>query len=50
MIHHRVPETPDDIGYNMTVKCRICYKDERIISRCEDPLAHYESEVLNVQT
>lgn len=44
---HRVPETPGDIGYNMNVKCRICYKENRIVTICEHPLDHYTSEVLN---
>ena len=46
-MNHRVPEIPGEMGYNMTIKCRICYRDERITTVCEHPLDHYESEVLN---
>lgn len=42
---HRV-YNPQDEYHNITVQCRICFKEDRII-RCILPIDHYNSEVLN---
>ena len=44
MKHHKIAE-PDNMGYNIYIKCRICFKESKIINTCNFPLFHFESEV-----